>query len=153
MREKQAGQVPEGRDREALSARDEHVLAQLDRAARDSDHDQGFEHSLIRVGELVAENHGDPKHELDLLLQRVDRLARDGADRERGAEPWRDGDRSAQRPGGSHTPARGTDEVERQLMVGVVRVIGPQLLDLVRGLQPGAQGAPNVRDLARFLRH
>src|SRR5712664_3031863 len=52
--------------------------------------------------------------------------------------------RSAQRPGGSHTPARGTDEVERQLMVGVVRVISPQLLDL--GVDRGFSGADGVRE-------
>ena len=130
MHQEQARQSSKSRECDALSAGDEHVLAQLDCAAGDSNHDQGFDDAFVRVAELMSEDHRDPQHELDLLLERIEGLARDGADGEHGAETWRDRNGSAQRAGCRDTAARGTDERESQLMIGVVGMARPQLLDL-----------------------
>jgi hypothetical protein len=49
----------ERRDREALAAGHDQVLAQLERAAGDADNHQSLEHSVVRVGERVAVDQGD----------------------------------------------------------------------------------------------
>ncbi len=130
MCDQQAGQVTKGGDCHALAAGDENLFAQLDGAGRDSNHDQGLEDAFIRVAQLVAEDHRDAEHELDLLLQRVERLARDRADREHRAETGSDRHSPAQRSGCRNPPPRGTDERQGQLMIGVVRMARSHLLDL-----------------------
>src|SRR5207247_2427009 len=79
--------------------------------------------------ELVAVDHGDREHELDLLLERVEGLAGDGADGEHGAEPRRDRGGATDRTGGRDPPARGTDELHRKLVTCEVGVLLAQRLD------------------------
>ena len=130
MDEDEAGQPAEGRDGQALAARDENVLAQLHRTACHSQDDQCLEHSLVRPAELVAVDHRDREHELDLLLECVYGLACHGAERQRGAQPWSNRYGAAQRSGGGHPASRGTDELQRKLIIGVVRMRGADLLHL-----------------------
>ena len=130
MDEQEARDAPECGQREAFPAGDEHILPQLQSAARQSDDDQRLEHAVLRSGQLVAEDHRDSEHELDLLLERIEGLARDRAYGEHGSKAWRDGSGSAQRAGRRDAAARGTDELPRQLITGVERVSGAQASDL-----------------------
>ena len=129
MRDQQAWHAAKRRHRQALSAGDDDVLAELQRAAGHADHDQRFEHAVIRTVRLVAEDHRDPEDELDLLLEGVEGLARDGPDRQRGAQGGHDRRRSTQRPGRSDAAPRGTNQRPRNFMVRVERVGRSQVVD------------------------
>src|SRR5258706_10481597 len=89
-REEQSGDAAKCGEGKPLTAHDEDILAQLDGAACDADHDQRLEQSVVRAAQLVAIDHRDAKHELDLLLERIKGLARHGADGESRAEARRD---------------------------------------------------------------
>jgi len=117
--QQQFGQAAKGRDRKALAACDQHVFAQLDRAARDADHDQRFEDAVIGTAQLVPVDHRYAKHKLDLLLERVERLAADRSNGQRGAEAGRDGGCAAEGAGGGDAAAGGTDELAGQSVAGV----------------------------------
>src|SRR5207249_1748720 len=138
MDQQQVRHPAEGGHGEALAARDQHVLAQLQRAAGDADHDERLEHPALRTAELVAEDHRDAEHELDLLLERVEGLARDGADREHRAQAGRNRGRAAQRTGGRNPSSRGTDQGLRKLIVGISRMSRAKALHLGpdRGFAP-----------------
>jgi hypothetical protein len=84
----------------------------------------------------VAVDHRDGEDELDLLLQGVERLTGDGTDRQHGAKPRSDRGRTAERSRAGDSPPRGTYELQRQLVIGVVRMPRPQQMDarLNRGL-------------------
>ena len=86
MDQQQVGHAPERGKRKTLTPRDQNVLAQLERAAGQADNDQRLEHAIFGTGQLVAEDHRDAEDELDLLLERVQGLARDRADRDDGAQ-------------------------------------------------------------------
>src|ERR1700704_5809649 len=78
----------------------------------------------------MTEDRCNAKHELYLLLERVDGLARDGSNCEQRAESRCDRDGPTQSAGCCDAAPRGTDERQRKLMIGVVRMSHPQLLDL-----------------------
>src|SRR5260370_87849 len=88
MREQRTRKAAKRGHGQALATGHEHVLAQLYGPAGDADDDERLQHALVRGRELVAVDHGDCEHELDLLLQRVDGLARDGPSRDPRAPPW-----------------------------------------------------------------
>ncbi len=116
---------------QALAAGNQHVLAQLQRATGYADHHERFEHAVLGAAELMAVDHGDREHELDLLLQRVEGLARDRADGEHRADPRRYRCGAADRTGSRDPPASGTDELHRKLVTGEVGVLRAQRLDAV----------------------
>src|SRR5207249_11932768 len=80
--------------------------------------------------QLVAEDHRDAEHELDLLLERVKGLARDRAYGEHGPQSGGDRRRAAQRSCRGHASPRGTDELARKLTTRIERVSRPQAGDL-----------------------
>jgi hypothetical protein len=123
------GKAAKRRDGQALATGHEHILAQLYGPAGDADDHERLEHALVRGGELVTVDHGDGEHELDLLLQGVEGLAGDGADRDHRSQPRRDCRRGTQGASAGDAPPSGTDLLQRQLVIGEMRMPGPQLVD------------------------
>src|SRR5207245_358937 len=130
MDQQHAWDTAERGQRQALATGDQDVLPQLQRAAGQADHDEGLEHSVLRSAQLVAEDHRDAEHELDLLLERVQGLARDRADGEHGPESGGDRRRATQCAGRGHASPRGTDELARKLITRIERVSRTQPSDL-----------------------
>src|SRR5439155_6204748 len=124
-----AGHASERGQGQSLTARDDNVLAQPERAAGHSDHDQRLEDAIVRTRQLVAEDDCDPQDELDLLLQGVEGLARHRADRQRGAQGRHDRRGATDRARRRNPAARGTNQPQRELMVGVARVGSSQVFD------------------------
>ena len=129
MGDEKTGHASERGQGQALTARDDDVLAQLERAARHSHHDQRLEDAIVRTRQLVAEDDRDPQDELDLLLQGVEGLARHSSDRQRGAQGGHDRRRAADRARRRDAAAGGTNQPLGELMVGVARVGSPQVFD------------------------
>src|SRR4029077_10676713 len=93
-------------------------------------------------------DHRDGEDQLDLLLERVERLARERADREHRAEAGSDRDSSAECPGRRHPPARGTDEPSSQLVIGEVRI--GFLQDVHPGPDRGFAAADSPRQRVKY---
>ncbi len=130
MRDENAGEASKRRDCEVLAADHDHLLAELDRAARGADHDQRLQEAIVGFGELMAEDCRDPQHELELLLQRVEGLARNRADGEHRAHRRHHRRGAADRAGRSDPPPCGTNELLGHLMIGEERVGDSQRVDV-----------------------
>ena len=115
-------QRPEGRHRDSLATRNQHVLAQLHGPAGDSDHHQRLQHPFVGFAQLVAVDQRDGEDELGLLLQRVKRLAGCGAERQQ--RPQAGGDRSR--------PAGGTGRGDPD--PGIADQLGGQLVVVEAGM-------------------
>ena len=102
----------------------------------------------------MAINHRDAEHQLNLLLERVKRLARDGADRERCAKARSDRSGAAECARRRHPPSRGTDEQSRELVIGELRTRGTKSVDLGldRGLAAGDRAGERPQDSPHLRR-
>jgi len=118
------------------------ATASLIGSLRKAQRDKRLEDALIRTAELVAEDHRDAEHELDLLLEREQGLTRDGSDGEHRAQPGRDRDSPADRAGRGDAPPCGTDELMGQLVIRVQRMVCTEPVDL--GADPGLTGFQGV---------
>ena len=78
----------------------------------------------------MAVDDRDPQDQLDLLLEGVEGLARDGAHRQHCSETGRDRGGSTQRSCCRNSAPCGTDELLGKLVIGEVRVPGANHLDM-----------------------
>ena len=153
MDQQKAWDVAKRGQSQALAAGDHDVLAQLQSTARHAHHYERLQDAPLGSAQLVTEDHRDTEHELDLLLEGVERLARHRADGEDGPQTGGDRSRAADRTGRRHAAACGTDQQQRQLIVGVVRVRGAKLVDFgpdcglpaLHRLIEGAEDETNLR--------
>ena len=143
-------------DGETLPTGDDDVFAKLQRPACDAHDNQRLEDASLRSAQLVPEDHGDTQHELDLLLEGIEGLARHRADCEGSAQSGCDRSRAADRTGRCDTATCGTDQPQGQLIVGVGRVRGAKLIDFgsdrrlaaLHGLIQGTCGGSSSTSMA-----
>jgi hypothetical protein len=119
----------EGRDGDALTADHEHILAQLDRAPGEADHNQRFQQALVRPGQFMPVDNRDRQHELGFLFERVNSLAGRGAERDYRAKARRDGCGTARGTTGGNPPARVLYQQVCELITCQVWVLGSEAFD------------------------